>query len=122
METIKAIYYHIKGTPIASEADWGVNDNYIEADVYYTKGGYSYFTYKNTPRGYFMSVRKIGRYTANGIEMVSRTFGGEGYKALIKETARKSAKASSEAEEYFNENINEFIGNAFPGLELEEVA
>lgn len=122
METIKQIYYHIKGTPTASEADWQTTGNYIEAEVYYTKGGYSYFTYKNTPRGYFISARKIGRYTTNGIEMISRTLGGEGYKALVKETARKSAKAASEAEEYFNENIDAFIANAFPGVELEEVA
>lgn len=122
MEKIETRYYHIKGTPTASEADWQTTGNYIEAEVYYTKGGYSYFTYKNTPRGYFISARKIGRYTTNGIEMISRTLGGEGYKALVKETARKSAKAASEAEEYFNKNIDAFIKNAFPELELENVA
>ena len=121
MKTIETKLYHIKGEPTEREAGWSTSDNYIEADVYYTKGGYSYFTYKNTPRGYFMSASKIGRYIVDKIVMESRTLGGEGYKEMIKEVARQTAKAESEAIEYFNANIDEFVRKAFPGLELEEV-
>ena len=120
METIAKRHYHIKGMPTKESATWQTVDNYIEADVYYTTGGFSYFSYKNTPRGYFMSVRKIGKYaTDNGVIMEARLLGGDGRKKLIKEVARKSNKATEEAKKIFESEIDDLIAVVFPDLELE---
>lgn len=120
MNTIEKRFYHIKGMPKAEEADWQTNENYVEADVYYTKGGYSYFTYKNTPRGYFMSVHKIGRYTSDGVAMESHTlFSGDGMKRLIKETTRSSKSAEQYAHDVYKAEIEDFLSQVYPGLELE---
>ena len=52
MKTIAKRYYHIVGTQTAEEGGINTRYNYIKAEVYYDEGGYSYFTYRNTPRGY----------------------------------------------------------------------
>lgn len=122
MKVLAKKYYRVKGCPKASEAGYSVTDNYVQADVYYTKGGYSYFTYKDTPRGYFVSAVRIGRYTTDdGYEMESHTlFGGNGAKQLIKEVSRQTAKGDREALEFYEQNINEFVRKVFPDLEFEE--
>lgn len=121
MEILAKRYYHIKGCPKANDATFSVTDNYIEADVYYTKGGYSYFSYKNTPRGYFMSVSRIGRYDMNGVMMESHSFGAAGCKKMLKEVSRQTAKGNREAVEIYERDIAEFVKEVFPDLELEEV-
>ena len=120
MKVLAKRYYHIKGCPKANEADYNVTDNYIEADVYYTKGGYSYFTYRDTPRGYFMSVSRIGRYDLGGAIMEAQTLFGSGYKQMIKEVSRQTAKGDRESVEVYERDIDEFIKSVFPDLELEE--
>ena len=118
MKVLKRRLYHIVGYPKATETDRSYN-NYVEADVYYDKGGYSYFSYKAIPRGYYMSTSIMGRFTWEGVAMESHTFGGRGYKQTIKEVSRQTAKASHEAIEYYEKNIDEYVKNAFPDLELE---
>lgn len=122
MKVLAKKYYRVKGYPKVSEAHHTVTDNYIQADVYYTKGGYSYFSYKDTPRGYFISAVRIGRYTMKGgYEMESHTlFGGDGAKQMVKEVSRQTAKGDREALEFYEQNIDEFVRKVFPDLELEE--
>lgn len=49
---IKTVYFHINGTPTNITDDCNVKDNYIMADLDYTKG-----------KGYTWSIRPIGQYT-----------------------------------------------------------
>lgn len=122
MKILQKINYHIKGTPKMSEAPVGSADsNYLQAMVYYTEGGYSYLTYKNTPRGYLMSVVDVQMSKKNGIVSVAHTlFNERGRKHMIKEVTRQSKKAEAEALEYFKANIVDFVNKAYPEHTIEE--
>lgn len=68
--------------------------NTLEVEVYYSLGGMNYFTGRNEPRGYYLSVTPAKR-SDHCISYVSFT----GTKILLKEVKRQSAKAEAEAEE-----------------------
>lgn len=117
MKTIAKRYYHVNGTPTAAEA--GINvpiGNYIKAEVYYDEGGYSYFTYKNHPRAYYISAVEIGR----GGNFESRTlFSNTGRKQMICEVTRQSKKREAEALAYFEENIDEFVKRVYADRDID---
>lgn len=68
--------------------------NTLEIEVYYSLGGMNYFTGRNEPRGYYLSVTPAMR-SEHCISYTSFT----GTKILLKEVKRQSAKAEAEAEE-----------------------
>ena len=117
MKTIAKRYYHVNGTPTAEEA--GINvpiGNYIKAEVYYDEGGYSYFTYKNHPRAYYISAVEIGR----GGNYESHTlFSDTGRKQMICEVTRQSKKREAEALAYFEENIDEFVKRVYADRDID---
>ena len=122
MKIIKSIYYHIGGEPKAEEVGIGsTHENYVKAEVYYSEGGYSLWTYKNTPRAYFMSVIKIGRgKNEHGAWESVGVFSNGGAKMMLQEVARQSKKREAEALAYFEEHIDEYVAKVFPELELEK--
>lgn len=69
---------------------------HLKIEVYYDLGGYSYFTYTEKKRGYYVSVTPVKRWTVEGVVMESFT-AFTGFKMLVKEVSRKSKKAESEA-------------------------
>lgn len=117
MKVIRTRYYHINGTPKASEVGLGhAKANYIKAEVYYDAGGYSYFTYKNNPRAYYISAVDIGR--GGGYE--SHTlFNDRGRKQMVTEVTRQSKKREAEALAYFNENIDEFVRRIYADVDID---
>lgn len=121
MKRIAERYYHIVGT--ANEDDVKIGDsgtNYIKAEVYYSEGGVSMFTYKQTPRGYFMSVHKVGRgKDTYGYWESTAIFDNGGARSLIAEVSRQSKKREAEALEYFEKNIDAYIKQIYPELETE---
>ena len=121
MNILQQRYYHIKGTPDADEIGMGsAKENYVKAEVYYSEGGYSYFTYKQTPRAYFMSVYKLGRgKDAAGYWESHTLFGNDGAKKMVFEVNRQSKKKAEQAQEYFETNIEQFLKAVYPDLELE---
>lgn len=123
MKILRTINYHIKGTPTMDECQTGsVKGNYLKAEVYYSEGGYSYFTYKNTPRGYFMSVVDVGMARNEYGTSTSHTlFNDRGRKYMIKGVARQSKKAETEALAYFEEHIDDFVKQVYPEYETENV-
>lgn len=70
---------------------------HLKIEVYYSLGGYNYFTYKQENRGYYLSVSPVERKTDEYGTMESYT-AFTGIKKLIKEVSRKSKKAEAEAE------------------------
>lgn len=73
-------------------------NNCLEVTFYYDLGGYSYFTYREQPRGYYLSVTPIERKVKDGL--VSECYTAfTGVKELIHPCTRKSAKAESIAAE-----------------------
>ena len=71
---------------------------FIELELYYSKGGLNVFTYVQEQRGYYVSVRPI-TVERNFVSFVA--FSGK--KMLIHECSRKSAKAEREAVLHANE-------------------
>lgn len=96
---------------------------HIKIEVYYNLGGYNVFSYRNEPRGYYLSVTPVtrencGSYTTETVTAFS------GVKQLIKEVSRKSAKAEASAEkiaEGYTPALIAYICDK-NGLELENPA
>ena len=80
------------------------NWNYLDVELEYNIGGYNYFSGKETPRGYYLSVQPIERG-----EQLSSVIAFTGTNFLIKEVKRKSNKAEAEAEQIAKEKENEYI-------------
>lgn len=69
---------------------------HLRVEVYYSLGGYNLFTYKQEPRGYYLSVSPVGRSERGGVVMESyRAFSGT--KQLILPVNRQSPKRMTEA-------------------------
>lgn len=98
METIKKSYLQIKNK----------ENHYLKVEIYYYIGGYNYATYKHESRGYYVSVTPIERVNHEGYSTESYAC-FSGYKALLKEVARKSNKAVQEALKLAENVINEIV-------------
>lgn len=66
--------------------------NFMRVQFYYDLGGVNVWTYKREPRGYYVVFQPVER---DGIMEGFVAFSGKKY--LVKEVARKSAKAEAEA-------------------------
>ena len=83
----------------------GNNDvTHIRIDIDYDLGGYSYTTYRPKPRGYYLSVVPVKREERYGFMMESFT-AFTGYRQLLREVTRKSAKAEKLAEQTAEELV-----------------
>lgn len=125
MKTLKTLYYHIAGTKTADNTGYELDTNYVKAEVYYSEGGYSCFTYKQIPRAYFISARTVGRGKAGdaGYMESYKLLCGDGAKKMIGEpVTRQSAKKERDAIAFFDENIDSFVSEVFPTLSLEKEA
>ena len=71
----------------------GSNTKKLKVKTYYSKGGMNYFTYKNDPRGYYVSVSIVEREQKDGYVMESFSLFNNGYKLLLREVGRASKKA-----------------------------
>lgn len=89
MEVIKTKYIEI----LENERD---NNNCIEVTFGYDLGGFSYATYRERPRGYYLRVLPMERKVRNSLITESYT-AFTGVSELIHPCARKSAKAEKVA-------------------------
>ena len=69
---------------------------HLEINTYYSLGGVSYATYKNEPRGYYISVTPIELNNSRGYTMISTT-AFSGVKRCMIECSRQSKKKAEEA-------------------------
>lgn len=70
--------------------------NILELSVYYSLGGMNYATYKNEPRGYYLSVTPIER-SEQGMFITSGYCFGTGVKTFLLEVSRQSEKQQANA-------------------------
>ena len=102
MDTIKKFYKELQ----KNDGEF----THIRVELYYALGGMNYFTYKNEPRGYYVSVSPVERSNKYGVMMES-CHAFTGMKQCIKTVARKSKKAEAEAIANFDK-MAEIIQNA----------
>ena len=70
---------------------------YLKVELYYSLGGINYFTYKNEPRGYYLSACPVERREyAPGLMMEGFT-AFTGTKMLVEPCERKSKGAEARA-------------------------
>ena len=74
----------------------GEGVNRLKVECYYDLGGMNYWNYKNEPRGYYVSVTPVEVADRDGWRSESYVM-FSGVKKLVKEVARKSAKAAEQA-------------------------
>ena len=78
--------------PLAGNAN---KSTHLEINTYYSLGGVSYATYKNEPRGYYISVTPIELNNSRGYTTVTTAFSG--VKRCMIECSRQSKKKAEEA-------------------------
>lgn len=84
-------YLAIKGTDSGSK-----KANFLRIELYYDKGGYDYMSYRQKPRGFYLSVTPVFR--ENKGTYTTEMFGAfSGYKQLILEVNRFSDKQYNKA-------------------------
>ena len=111
MATDKVVrYYKIKGNDSRA--------THLKAEIYYSLGGTNVFTYKNEPRGYYMSISPVTRENKGYCTMESYT-AFSGLKQCVLTVTRKSQKKMDEAIAYFEEHILEFMQNNFSGFDVD---
>ena len=86
----------------------GPQVSHLRIDLYYDLGGFNGFTYRNDPRGYYLSVTPVERCDRGGYVTESQTL-FRGIKMLIKEVARKGACVAKEAERIAMTRIEELV-------------
>lgn len=91
---------------------------HLKAEVYYALGGANMFTYRNEPRGYWVSIVPVRRENKYGCVTESFT-AFTGLKTLVLPVQRKSAKKFNEAIDYFEEHISDFIKTHFSEFEVD---
>ena len=72
----------------------------LKVEVYYSLGGFNLGTYREDPRGYWLSITPVNRSEQNGVCYESVCL-GSGLKKFLKETKsdRRGGKAEKEAVE-----------------------
>lgn len=95
---------------------------HLSVELIYNKGGYSFVTYKEEPRGYYLHVTPVTRYTRDGVQFESFT-AFTGVKQCVKIVTRKSTKAEQEAEEAAKQIENALVSWVCGknGLQIKEV-
>lgn len=86
----------------------GPQVSHLRIDLYYDLGGFNGFTYRNDPRGYYLSVTPVERCDRGGYFTESQTL-FRGAKLLIKEVTRKGAGVAKEAEKIAITRIDELV-------------
>lgn len=76
----------------------GKNVNTLEADIYYSLGGYNYFTYKAEPRGYWFSLQPFE--DGNGVRCFTAF---SGVKTCVLPCDRQSKKRYEQAKGMMDE-------------------
>lgn len=71
---------------------------HIKVETYYSLGGYSFATYTNKPRGYYLSVSPVEREDYGNGCVMEGCVAFSGYYEVLKEVTRKSKKAEAEAD------------------------
>lgn len=96
-----------------------VNDTqHIEVSVYYSKGGMNYWTYKNEPRGYYLSVTPVVRRIGNGfVSTEYQCFSGT--KVLLNEVSRKSKSAYNKALESYKGELGRLMEHVISKNKIE---
>lgn len=79
---------------------------HIKVEVMYNKGGLNMFTYRQERKGYYVSVLPVEREQRDGYTMEGFSSDCMGMKMLVKEVARRSAKAEQEAEQIAEKEAN----------------
>ena len=74
------------------------NATHLLIELRYNLGGFNYFTHKQEPRGYYLSVSPVALEQRDGYTLESYT-AFTGTKYLVKEVMRRSVKAEQEAEQ-----------------------
>lgn len=106
---------HTTFLPVAKPGDI----THLRVEVYYSLGGYNLFTYKQEPRGYYLSVSPVGSLESGNTAVKSyRLFPGT--KQLILPVNRQSPKRMTEALELAEQHKPKLIEYVLQkeGLEL----
>lgn len=106
MKTICETYRKLKG-----------DNRYLKIELYYVLGGVNCFTYKQEPRGFYLSVHPVTR-TRNFVSFEAFT----GAKVCVHECKRFSKKDSEQARikaENYQQKLIDYVLSK-QGLELEE--
>lgn len=102
-------YYKLKN-PVTN----GHETTHLKVELYYSLGGYNYFTSKSETRGYVISVSPVERHS--GLESY---IGFTGKKYCLVPVQRQSKKAKEEAKVKFDAAARDFIKMFFSKYDVD---
>jgi len=97
----------------------GPRVNVIECEIYYSKGGINYFTYRDEPRGYYFSIQPY--FIEDHGYCTSRSFSAfSGAKDIVLPCQRQSKKRYEEAKSMMDDLVERYLATfcASHGLTL----
>lgn len=88
------------------------NGKHLETAIYYCKGGMNYFTYKQVPRCYFLSLEIVEIVDLGDRQLVKSTpLSGTSKSVILLETKRNTPKTRKEAIAKASEIVNSQISD-----------
>lgn len=81
---------------------------HMKVELYYSLGGYNYFTGRQEERGYYLSVSPVKREQRGGC-MLESYAAFSGLKFLMNPVKRRSAKQEAEAERIAAERMDALV-------------
>lgn len=93
---------------------------HLKFEVYYSLGGYNYFTYKPEKRGYYISLTPVERMERNNVVMEAVSM-FSGYKFLLKEVTRQSKSAFEKAKTEGLGMFVDFKAKTFPDIIIDDI-
>lgn len=79
---------------------YNTENNVLKIEVYYSLGGYDYFSYKEEKRGFYISLRPM-KESKEGLCSFSLFGKDSGYKILLEEVKRNNPKRLKVLKEAF---------------------
>ena len=86
----------------------GPDVSHLRIDLYYHLGGWNMFTYRDEPRGYYLSVTPVVLDAREGYTMESTTV-FRGAKLLVKEVTRKGVGVAKAAEKVAMSRLKDLV-------------
>ena len=109
---IQKIRYPVPSGVVRDYEGKEIDCTHLRCDLTYRLGGFSYATYRNRPRGYYISIQPVEYKKHDGY--ICESFEGfSGYSGVIVECSRKSKKAEREALEIFMRENKEIVKRHF---------
>ena len=113
---LKKVRFEVKDGYVRNADGKVCECTHVDCDVYFSHGGYNYFTYKREERGYYLSVQPV-TVSENFVTVVAFT----GFKKLLVPCGRQGRKLAAKAVAMFDDEVENVVMDAFINMHAEDM-